>query len=315
MNGGPTTMFRVRGLAMNPRRVVPGRVHFITRRCTQRQFLLRPSKKVNQAVKYCFAEAVQRFGVTPLWFTAMSNHCHYGIYDRDGVFPALMAHFHKMVAKVLNCHHGRWENFWSNEQPNVVECVEPDDGFGKMTYSHANPLQNHLVERAHHWPGASSLNAQLNDKTERIRRPHWFFDKDGCMPDYVELRYGRIPGFEHLTHEEWATKIREAIAAEEDKAAEERRRTRSPILGVRAIKDQSPYETPATGDERFGIKPTVAAKSKWARIEALQRNKRFLAAYRQAYAARRRGESDVAFPYGTYQLRVLGLVRVEPPPA
>src|SRR5690606_25365008 len=127
--------------------------------------------------------------------------------NRDGVFPAFMAHFHKMVAKVLICHHGRWANFWSNEQPNIVERGDPDYGLGKMTYSHTNPLEHHLVERAHHWPGASSLNAQLNDKTERIRRPHWFFDKDGCMPEWVELRYGRIPGFETLSHEEWATKI------------------------------------------------------------------------------------------------------------
>jgi putative transposase len=58
----------------------------------------------------------------------------------------------------------------------------------------------------------------------------------------------------------------------------------------------------------------VAAKSKWARIEALQRHKRFVAAYREAFEARR-GEVDVLFPFGTYQLRVLGLVRVEPPPA
>jgi hypothetical protein len=79
--------------------------------------------------------------------------------------------------------------------------------------------------------------------------------------------------------------------------------------------DQSPRETPATSEERFGINPHVAAKSRWARIAALQRNKRFLERYREAFEARRRGDLDVVFPFGTYQLRALGLVRVEPPPA
>jgi hypothetical protein len=87
------------------------------------------------------------------------------------------------------------------------------------------------------------------------------------------------------------------------------------ILGVATIKDQSPFETPATSEERFGINPRVAAKSKWARIAALQRNKRFLERYREAFEARRHGDLHVVFPFGTYQLRVVGLVRVEPPPA
>ena len=113
----------------------------------------------------------------------------------------------------------------------------------------------------------------------------------------------------------WADKLRAAIAAEETKAAEERKRSRIPILGVRTIKAQSPFETPATSEDRFGINPRVAAKSKWARLAALQRNKRFQARYRAAFAARRRGELDVQFPFGTYHLRITGLVRVEPPPA
>jgi hypothetical protein len=59
---------------MVPRQVLPGQTLFITRRCTQRQFLLRPDDKVNQALEYCLAEAAMRFGVTVLWFMAMSNH-------------------------------------------------------------------------------------------------------------------------------------------------------------------------------------------------------------------------------------------------
>jgi putative transposase len=300
---------------MRPRQVLPGRCLFITRRCTQRTFLLRPDERVNQAIKYCLAEAAARFDVTVMWFTAMSTHAHYGLFDPHGVYPAFMAHFHKLVAKVLNCKWGRFENLWSSEAPSVVECVEPDDGFGKMIYSLGNPTEHHLVERAHHWPGVTSLTPQLLDKTERIRRPHWFFDKDGKMPAYVELRYGRPPGFDHLSQEAWAEKIRHAIAAEEAKAAAERKRNGTRILGVAAIKRQSPFATAKSREERFGLDPRIAAKRKWVRIAALQRLKTFQAHYRDALDRRRRGDLDVVFPAGTYKLALLGLVRVEPPPA
>ena len=62
------------------------------------------------------------------------------------------------------------------------------------------------------------------------------------------------------------------------------------------------------------MNPRVAAKNKWLRIEALLRNKRFEARYRAAWERYRQGERQVMFPYGTYKLGRIGLVRVEPPP-
>jgi putative transposase len=43
-----------------PREVLPGRTYMITRRCTQRQFLLRPDSATNNAFMYCLAVATQR---------------------------------------------------------------------------------------------------------------------------------------------------------------------------------------------------------------------------------------------------------------
>jgi putative transposase len=57
-----------------PREVVPGGFYLVTRRCTQRQFLLRPDDQTNNAFIYCLGEAAQRFGVDVVLATAMSNH-------------------------------------------------------------------------------------------------------------------------------------------------------------------------------------------------------------------------------------------------
>jgi hypothetical protein len=56
------------------------------------------------------------------------------------------------------------------------------------------------------------------------------------------------------------------------------------------------------------MKPRVAARDKWKRIEALSRLVDFLARYREALLAMRAGREFV-FPAGTYGLRVAYGVR------
>ena len=46
-----------------PREVLPGKTYLVTRRCTQRQFLLKPSRRTNQLVRYCLAVAASKTGV------------------------------------------------------------------------------------------------------------------------------------------------------------------------------------------------------------------------------------------------------------
>ena len=81
-----------------PRQVLPGRFYLVTRRCTQRQFLLRPDTATNNAFTYCLIEAAQRTQIEVLLPCAMSNHHHTVIFDRFGRYPEFVEHFHKMFA-------------------------------------------------------------------------------------------------------------------------------------------------------------------------------------------------------------------------
>jgi hypothetical protein len=114
--------------------VVPGRTYLISRRCTQRQFLLRPDAFVTDTFLYCLGEAAARFDVTLHGWIALSNHEHLVVRDNRGNFPEFIAHLHKMIAKALNAHWGRWENFWATEQTNVVYLVNDQDRFDKLIY-------------------------------------------------------------------------------------------------------------------------------------------------------------------------------------
>jgi len=298
-----------------PRPVFPDRVLFVSRRCSERRFFLRPGPKTNQAFTYCLAEAANRFDIHVMHVHAMSNHYHVVFYDPDGNYPRFIEHFHKMLAKVMNCLWGRWEAMWASEQTSVIDLVDPADAFDKAIYTEANAVAAHLVARATEWPGVSSLRHHLNGTTMKAKRPHWFFDKNGDMPEEVELVLYRPPGYEDMPQQEWAALLRDKIAEEERKAAADREESGTSIAGRKAVLRQCPFDSPATSEPRRGMKPRVAAKSKWHRIEALRRLKGFLEKYRGALADWRAGIRDVLFPAGTYLMHVRHLVRCAAPPS
>jgi hypothetical protein len=275
----------------------------ITRRCTQRQFLMRPDRETNNAFIYCLAEAAARFDIEVLFTVAMSNHHHTGIYDRSGHFPAFLEHFHKLFAKCQNALRGRWENFWSSEQTSVVRLVDPHDAIEKLVYALTNPVKDGLVEKAHHWPGVSSLGAIVHGKPFVASRPKHFFRDEGVMPETVVLTFARPRGFEQMNAADFATLIIDRIQQFEERTAAERRRTGGAVLGRRAVLRQPWRTRPQDHERRRTLRPRVAARSKWSRIEALLRNRAFHDAYVAARTLFVNGMREAIFPAGTYWLR------------
>jgi putative transposase len=295
-----------------PREVLPGQAYMITRRCTQRQFLMRPDPETNNAFIYCLAEAAIRFGIDVMFTLAMSNHHHTGIYDAEGNYPAFLEHFHKLFAKCQNALRRRWENFWSSEQTSVVRLVDPADLLDKMVYALTNPVKDGLVERARDWPGVSSLDAQLRGSTLSATRPKHFFRAKGPMPEAVELRLAKPPGFEDLSREDLAKAILERVRDIENTTAAERRRTGTTVVGAKRVLAQPWNGRPESQEPRRGLNPRVAARSRWSRLEALLRSRTFRDAYAVARAAFITGVTSVLFPAGTYWLHRFANVPCEP---
>ena len=281
----------------------------ITRRCTQRQYLLQPDPEVNQIYLYVLGVAAQRTGVGLIHATTMSNHEHGLIDDRQGTRVEFYQYLHQLVARATNAVRGRFENFWSSEQTSVVRLVEADDVIEKIVYAATNPVTAGLVARVHHWPGVNTLRALLEKKPIVVQRPRHFFSDD--MPEEVTLTFALPPelGDPDPLLARIAERVAEVEAAEEAKRA----KTGARVLGRRAVRQQSWRDSPSTREPRFGMRPQVAARNKWARLEALQRNLHFLDAYVDARARWRAG-LPVLFPAGTYWLRRFAFVPVARPP-
>jgi REP element-mobilizing transposase RayT len=283
-----------------PRQVLPGEFYMLTRRCTQRQFLLRPDAITNGIVLYCLAEAARRYAIEVILPSVMSNHHHTIVFDRWGYIVEFTEHFHKLVARALNARWGRSENFWSSEPPSLVRLARKEDVIAKLVYAATNPVKDGLVDAVHQWPGLNGLDALLNDRVLSVRRPRHFFRDSGAMPS--EARLALVIPPELGDADEVRRTLRALVVEVERQLRERRQRSGARVLGRRAILQQSWCGSPHEAEPRGGIRPAVAARSIWARIEALGRNRAFVSAHRAARALWLAGVKTL-FPAGTYWLR------------
>ena len=86
-------------------------------------------------------------------------------------------------------------------------------------------------------------------------------------------------------HRHCEHRVLDPAARQAPEVAAERLRTRAPVLGRRAVLQQRWSDRPGSHEPRRQLNPTVAARSKWSRIEALRRNRTFRDAYVAARAA------------------------------
>jgi REP-associated tyrosine transposase len=296
-----------------PRQILPGQLYLVTRRCTQRQFLLRPDETTTRIFLYTLGEAATRFGIELIAWHASSNHYHTVVYDPSGNLPLFLERFHKLCARALNARWKRWENFWAAEATCAVRLIEDADVLEKVVYALANPVTDHLVERVFDWPGASSLRyTGAAPRTITIERPSIFFREGGPMPKIVTLEVAAPPTHRN-DRRAWAERVHDAVREKERAARQERLATGARVAGRRGILAASAFDRPATYEPRRNLRPHIACLNRERRIRELLALRRFRAVHAEARRRFAGGQYDVIFPAGTFQMRVMFSVRCAAP--
>lgn len=296
------------------RPIYPGDVIFSTRRVHKRQLLLRPSDAVNQAIQYTVAVIAQRYEIQLHAICAMSNHLHQVASDPHGRRVEFDRDCHALLARIINALHGEFESLCAREPTCRVSCVEQADVLDKIAYTMANPVEATLVAHGRSWPG---VRLAWPMKPRTIKRPDFFRTEElgGEWPEAATLELHRPPGFDHLDEDELAVVLRQRIEAREQAARDAARAAGRHFLGRRAVLAQSRRAYPTSTEARFTLRPSVACRSKWARIARLQEDALWLERYHEALARHRDGHPAVLFPYGTWKMRVYYALPCGPPPA
>jgi REP-associated tyrosine transposase len=281
-----------------PRQILPSVTYLVTRRCTQRQLLLLPSRVTNEVFAYVLALAARRYDVKIHAYCVLSNHYHLVLTDPHGQLPAFQRLLGGLVARALNASLGRSENFWSSTGYSGVTLAAPRDVVDKAAYTLANPVAAGLVRRGREWPGLWSAPADLG-RVVKVPRPDHFFSRKGSLPESIDLELAVPTGFDSAA--DFRDALEGGLAEREAAAAQER----PAFLGVERVLAQRPSATPAQEEPGGQLRPRVAARDKWRRIELLGRLKAFLESYQEALERWRAGERGTVFPAGTYWMRVV----------
>ncbi len=285
-----------------PRQILPGTIYHVTRRCTQREFLLKPSELTRAIFKYVLAVAAKRYHVALHAACVMSNHYHLVLTDSRADLPRFCQFLDSLLARVLNATYGRWECLWAPVKYSAVELVTPEDVVDKIAYALANPVAAGLVSSASEWPGVWTFPEQIGAGGEIVHRPDVFFSKTGTMPASEALVFTVPAGFTSARAFREAVSTR--VAEREDLARKALAAEGRHFMGARRVRKQKHTDRPTNHEPRRRLNPYVAAADESKRIEALQRLAEFRSAYRAALERLRAGVRGVVFPRGTYLLRV-----------
>jgi len=288
-----------------PRQILPDQTYLVTRRTTQRQFLLRPSRVTNQNVLYCLALAAERTGVILHAVCVMSNHWHGVVTDPEARLPEFTECFHKLLAKAQNASLDRCENLWSSGKTSLVLLTSEQDVLEKMAYTLANPTVAGLVKSPDDWPGV--ILARFGDEIS-TKMPDAFFDDDGDLPESAELQVVRPQIFAALSDAELYARLRDEVAQRVRLARDELARDGRSFLGRESVLRQSFDARPKTEARTSKFSPRVSGRCTVERVAAIRRLREFVGAYRVAWNEWRRGNRDTKFPAGTYALRIYACV-------
>jgi hypothetical protein len=289
--------------SMYARPIRPGTRYKVTRRTTQRLYLLLPTKMTHDVFGYCLGVALARFGIQLHAVTVLCNHYHIDITDPYGALPTFKHLLNMLVARALNAHWGRFENFFASDAPSDVELVTAEEVLDRMVYTLTNPVKDGLVRSGSEWEGLTSYGMRFGSKMV-FRRPERFFDKNGALPEEVEVEVSRPDILPELSDEELFALLMRKVKEKERELVAAAKQENKRFLGMRRVLRWKHTDSPASREPRFNLNPRVASRSKWQRIAALQRNRKWLAAYREAYEKFCAGIRDVLFPEGTYLMRV-----------
>jgi REP element-mobilizing transposase RayT len=292
--------------------VVPGKTYLITRRCSQRQFLLKPSERTNKIISFLLAMACAMCGMQLHAACVMSNHLHLVLTDVRGELPEFMRYLVEFVAKCINQALGRRENVFKPGSYSRVELVDPDDVLRAIVYTLANPVEAALVRHGKQWPGVRLGPWQMG-KTMTAGRPDVFYRPQGKVPLSKGLLLSKPPAFADLSDEAYVKMVHDAVEDREQGFRQQYDAEGREFLGVEGVLAQSVYATPWSDEGPRGINPTVKAADKWHRIEVLKRDKEWYATYCERRVSFRAGDSSVVFPFGTYWLHRYAGARVASP--
>ncbi len=283
---------------MRPLRYMPPNTKwFVTSRCFQAQYLLRPDEEMNRRFGYWLGRALKRYpGIEMYAVVQMSNHFHFALNDRFGELAFFMRYFESNLAKAVNQIRNRTGTVFHRRYS--AEQILDDNAFlDRVLYVVMNPVRAGLVRSYAQWPGV------LLWAKEEITEYAFGWVDQAKFERHQKLRLKR-PRSEYIRQSklrlaplEGEKALQSVITKAEDLVRESRRGLG--VLGLRKLLKQDPFSRPNAPKKSPRPKCHTTCKDLKRVFAAHMRALRD--AYCEVSAALRRGDVSIKFPSYTFQ--------------
>ena len=232
---------------------VKNSVHFITNRCEQEMFLLRPAAEVNRLILFWLAKAMFKYGdgIELYAFIFMSNHFHLLLKDTKGQLAQFMCYFQGNVAKSLNRHHKRRGRFWFREYDDIIVSGE-EEFFNRYAYTVGNPVKSGLVASAAMWRGVSSYSYTVKNRPVEVTGINTTayhealrYNREADPEDFKEsytFKLTHPPAWRCWSNEKRAQVLNGLLKGAAAKYRKDRNYKKP--LGIKKVMKQNPFDSP-----------------------------------------------------------------------
>lgn len=285
-----------------------------TSRCLASKLWLVNNKPLHEAMLGQLAKYQTKYEIVLYGFVIMGNHTHmlaqYPKLNRAGFKRDLNARFAELI-KEFNPRHEKgpvFERRYSAEALPAAEDLED-----RFFYCALQAINAGLCENIHEYPAYNSFEDAINGREREFKIVRWAeynskkrfnpkLKKEDFTDTYV-LRYARLPGYEHLSQEEYANLMREKLEKRRKNIvnAFKAKKHRYPSLKeLNSITPGSkPYKTKTS--TRHSKRPLVLSVCPIRREEYLSWYFSIYTRYKAACALYLAGDRNAVFPPGTYK--------------
>jgi putative transposase len=230
----------------------PKIITFVSNRCIDELFLLKPCPRVNALILGCLARAVAKYGIELIGYVFMGNHYHLILRAPHGNLGAFMRDFQAWLARKLKKIRKKISGSVFPQRYRQVDILDDAKAFEKLIYLLANPCAAHLVASPQEYPGLSSLPYHLSGgkivgrwvdeerfNRNRKRNPKYPQEKAAT---YHEIELTPLPQMAGWTQQRRALTILRALEGRCESLEVERGKKR--VVGVKGLEKLDPYSRP-----------------------------------------------------------------------
>lgn len=288
---------------------------FVTTRCRNSRLWFVNNKKLEEKILAYLAKYQEVYGVIIYAIAIEGNHIHMLLDFPKENRGKFMRDFNSLVAKIVKryCTNFKGGNLWARRYSQEFVPRHRDDLERQFFYTVLQQVQDGLVQKLSDYPGYNCFHDAVWDRRKQYKLINWTEyhialrkDPAVAIKNYEEtytLKFTRLPGYESLSHREYARIFTEKLEQRRAKIVEERLKDGKGFMGPELLEAIVPGSYPKTTkkSERYSFRPRVISCCKDRRKECLEFYFSCYRAFKAASLKLRSGILDVVFPAGMYK--------------